>query len=103
MIKSMTKEQEERLPVYLNKWLEVGRSTQPIDREACKESVKWCYEFAGHKVTPYMWFCDSPIKNYGVENMLAELDGKVEDSFRERGIDPSTGHREDCKFKKGLK
>lgn len=61
MIDKLTKEQEEKIPVYLKKWLDNGYSTQPLDREKTAESIKWIYEFSRME-SHYMWFCDSPMQ-----------------------------------------
>lgn len=43
----LTKEQEERLDEYHDKWLKIGLSTEPINEERVKAAVKLVYECAG--------------------------------------------------------
>ena len=48
-ISSLTAEQEAQLPVYRDKWLEIGLSTEPLDEEEAIASVKALYTSAGEK------------------------------------------------------
>ena len=41
---TLTKEQEALLPIYRQKWLNIGYSTNPIDREQTIKSIKWLYK-----------------------------------------------------------
>ena len=81
MIDKLTPEQEKKVSEYLNKWLEIGRSTKPIDKKATTDSIKWLYEFGNYNKTPYMWFCDSPMQMQLIINIL-ENENLIEKPIR---------------------
>lgn len=62
MIEKLTKEQEKKVPVYLNKWLKVGYRTKPIDKKKAKAAVNFLYDnMKGQKRPKYYVFLDSPL------------------------------------------
>lgn len=61
MIEKLTKKQEEQLISHRDEWLEIGRSTEPMDKEKSSEAIKYMYKIIGKK-SPSFWFCDSPFQ-----------------------------------------
>ena len=47
MITELTKEQEDLIPVYRDRWLAIGLCTDPVDMSLAVPAVKKCYECAG--------------------------------------------------------
>jgi len=60
MIKELTKVQQDQIPVYRDKWLDIGLSTTRIDRDKAIESVKKAYKLVGLKEPTKFHFVDSP-------------------------------------------
>lgn len=58
-IEKLTPEQEALIPVYVEKWLKIALSTEPIDREKAAEAVKEGYCLVGLPI-PKIIFSDSP-------------------------------------------
>jgi len=62
MIKELTKKQEELVPVYLKKWLDVGYRTETIDQEKCKKAIDFLYaDILSMEKPKYYVFLDSPM------------------------------------------
>lgn len=59
MITSLTKEQEDLLPVYRDKWISIGLNTEPANKNAAEAGIKRAYEIAGLTPPTIEWF-DSP-------------------------------------------
>ena len=59
-INKLTPEQEADLSATRDKWLDIGLSTAPIDREASKAAVAKMYECAGLPAPNIFIFLDSP-------------------------------------------
>ena len=60
-IEKLTKEQEDLLPVYRDKWLKIGLSTEPTNK---KEAEKWCieaYKVAGLEPPKQIIWATSPL------------------------------------------
>lgn len=78
-IDKLTPEQEDKLVEFRDEWLAIGRSTEPLDREKAKETVKKLYAFMGQS-EPEIIFVDGP---YALatepELMQQEMDGKKRD------------------------
>lgn len=51
MITELTKEQEEQLAVYKDKWLKIGLSTEPFTFDEAKELVDFYYKNIAKKDT----------------------------------------------------
>ena len=58
-IESLTKEQEARIPEFVNKWTKIGLCTEPADRPRAEDAVAACYERADLK-KPKIFWADSP-------------------------------------------
>ena len=61
MISNLTKEQELDLQNTINKWLDIGRSTERLNKPAVVKSITNLYKANGNK-KPMFWFCDSPLQ-----------------------------------------
>ncbi len=61
MIKNLTAEQEALLPVYRDKWLDIGLSTEPLDFEKAKAAVCVAYESAGLPKPTKFYTAKSPV------------------------------------------
>lgn len=59
MITKLTPKQEEMIPVYLKKWLDIGYNTDRFDEAKTKEVMTWAYELAGYQ-PPEVLIVDSP-------------------------------------------
>ena len=47
MIKSLTKSQSNKFPEYVDRWIKIGLSTQPADRESANRAIDLAYASAG--------------------------------------------------------
>ena len=61
MIEKLTRDQEALLPVYRDRWLEIGLSCEPLDLEKAKEAVKKIYAAANLKAPKQFYVFDSPM------------------------------------------
>jgi len=60
-ITKLTPEQKARLPEYRDKWIKIGLSTEPADRERAEAAYRACYRFVGlNDQVPVVWV-SSPI------------------------------------------
>lgn len=73
-IDKLTPEQEALLPVYRDKWIKIGLSTEPCDRPACEAAVKLAYEKAGVKPPSRVVWLRSPLAGAIAADMLANDD-----------------------------
>jgi hypothetical protein len=60
-ITKLTKEQEADLPIWRDRYLAYGLSTEPADRPKAEESVDLAYEIAGLKPPTQKFWLDSPL------------------------------------------
>ena len=83
MIETLTKAQEKKVPVYLNKWLKFGLRTKTMDRKKSKAAVNFLYEEILKIEKPkYVIFLDSPMACQLAANLLKDtkFDEKIDDS-----------------------
>ena len=71
MITELTAEQEKMIPIYEKKWLDIGRSTERLDRDQVNKSIKWAYEFINKK-PPKIIYCESPFQAQKLVYLLKE-------------------------------
>jgi len=86
-IEKLTPEQEAYLPVFRNEWLQIGLSTEPVDRIVSTAAVKRLYA-AGGKSEPIVLHFDSPAQCILAINMLqrageADLRDNLGDNLRD--------------------
>jgi len=63
MITELTKEQNELIPTYLKKWLDIGRSINGLEKIDVENSVTWLYENILKIPKPkYVILLDSPMQ-----------------------------------------
>lgn len=60
-ISSLTQEQIDQFPVFVDKWLKIGLSTEPVDFEKAKEAACLAYELAGLKKPTQFHVTQSPV------------------------------------------
>ena len=78
MITDLTKEQEDMIHKFRQKWLDIGLSTQPIDRKNTVNIVKKLYKASGQKEPTVLVFdspheCLAAISLYNMNHSLKEL------------------------------
>ena len=71
-IESLTPEQEAQLPVYRDKWLEIGLKTGPCDRKKVETAASLSYERAGLPFPSQIYWEDSPYA--GIKKVKSLLD-----------------------------
>ena len=77
---SLTPEQEKRLVEYRNKWLAIGRSTEPANRPKAEAAITRMYELLGHP-QPRFWWSDGPAVGSLVRAILTDKELKKGDSL----------------------
>jgi hypothetical protein len=71
MIKELTENQKQQLPLYLKKWLDVGYRTETIDQGKAKESVNFIYtDILNINKPKYYVFLKSPMACLLAINLL---------------------------------
>lgn len=60
-IETLTQDQINLFPTYVNKWLKHGLSTEPVDIEQAKKAARKAYRLAGLKEPTQFYLVDSPI------------------------------------------
>jgi hypothetical protein len=60
-ITSLTPEQQAQLAVIRDKWIAVGLSTEPVDREAVTAALQKCFHVAGRERPRFVIILDSPL------------------------------------------
>lgn len=78
MLEKITKKQEKKLEVYLNKWLELGRRTKTMDREKAVEAVGFFYSMINIPVPSDVRFVSSPLE---ANNLINELSGASKNNY----------------------
>jgi hypothetical protein len=76
-IDSMTPEQEAVLVSYRQEWLDIGRSTQPIDLIEVEQAITDLYEIVLDRPKPAIVYCQSPWQLCVMPEVFKEL-GKFE-------------------------
>jgi hypothetical protein len=72
MITELTEEQRALLPVYADKWIKIGLSTEPADKERAERGIRGYYRVAQREEPNQIIWCSSPkegvelLKSYGV-------------------------------------
>lgn len=61
MITELTKEQEEKMAEYRDKWIKIGLSTEPANRELAEEGVNEAYAVLKLPAPKIIW-CESPLQ-----------------------------------------
>ena len=55
VINKLTKEQEARFPEFTRKWIEIGLSTKPADRDRAEKAIVGLYRLAKLKEPRVIW------------------------------------------------
>ncbi len=77
-IETLTPEQESLLPVYRDKWLKIGLSTESADRPLAEEGIREAYKISGLAEPRIVW-CASPLVN-GLTRFFYQKNLPVRDS-----------------------
>jgi hypothetical protein len=75
MITELTKEQEEKIPVYLDKYLKIGMSTEQSSKEDAESAIIRSYEYMGRPKPEIIW-TSSPLEGAKVALKLLVGDKK---------------------------
>ena len=73
MIESLTKEQEERLPEFRDKWLKIGLSCEPLDFEKAKNAAIRAYREAGLDPPGMFFRFRSPVEAAYADTLIQSL------------------------------
>lgn len=73
MIESLTEEQKSQIPVYLERYLKMGLSTEPCDRAKAEAAITASYEYTKRPKPEFVW-ADSPFKGAVIAAQLAKGD-----------------------------
>lgn len=60
MLTKLTKEQEDRMPEWVEKWVKIGLCTDPADFDAAEKAVLDCYKLIDHPEIPEVLRVGSP-------------------------------------------
>ncbi len=90
MIEKLTKDQQKKVPVYLNKWLKKGYRTKTVDKKLAKKAVNLLYEKILKIDKPkYVIFLDSPMACQLAANLIkntkldsTRLDSQLDSQLR---------------------
>jgi len=82
LIENLTPEQEALLPVYRDKWLKIGLSTEPLDFEKAKKAAVVAYKKAGLSPPGRFAHCQSPLSGAIMAAILKDKRDSVRASFR---------------------
>lgn len=74
MITKLTPEQEAQLTVYRDKWIKIGLSTEPTNKERALSNVAAYYEAGGLKAPKTVVFARSPHEAMIIANVLSDKD-----------------------------
>ena len=58
-INTLTPEQAALVPIWHQRWLEIGMDERPVDRPLATSAIQRAYQIIG-KPMPVVVFCDSP-------------------------------------------
>ena len=76
-ITSLTPEQTARFPEFVDKWTQIGTSTEPVDFENAKKAVCLAYRLAGLEEPTRFYVADGPL---AAIKLIKELDPNQKDS-----------------------
>jgi len=80
MIDKLTSEQEAYLPVFRERWFNIGSSIEPMDRATATDAVNGFYATIG-KPSPNIIWASSPFTAHIIANMLGEGEDSLGDSL----------------------
>ena len=73
MITQLTPEQIARFPEFIQKWTDIGLSTQPADRVKAEHGVRLAYEAANLPLPRKIVWCGSPLSNGLTSNIVLDI------------------------------
>ena len=84
-IEALTPDQEARMDEWRQRWLRIGLSTEPADREQAVQGVRAAYARAGLDPPRIIIWLDSPLAGCIASYMLAQVGAQVRDQVRAAG------------------
>src|SRR3990167_776924 len=82
MITELTDAQKARFPEFVDKWTQIGLSTEPANRPMADEAIRKMYAIAGLESPKIVW-CSSPLANGLAQQIIVTAKGdSVWDSVR---------------------
>jgi uncharacterized protein DUF6745 len=79
-IETLTADQERQLAAFRERWLKIGRSTEPSDRAKAEAAISKFYSWLGEK-QPYFWRCDGPATGSIFRAILAAIKANLAANF----------------------
>jgi hypothetical protein len=79
MIEKLIPEQEAKLPVIRNKWLQLGLSTDPVDQTKAEDAIKLAYKCAGLTAPEKILWYRSPLEGALAVKELLGVDEESSD------------------------
>lgn len=74
-ISSLTDEQRALMPVWRDKWIEIGLCTEPANRPLAEAGIRACYRLAGFKEPESIVWCADPQETVTLGPKLAKAAG----------------------------
>lgn len=87
-IDSLTKEQEDQIPLFRDKWIQIGLSTEPLNLESAKKAAINAYELAGLAPPKNFFTAKSPLDAINLITRLSSYKTK-EEVFNDPAFVPS--------------
>jgi hypothetical protein len=73
MIESLTKEQTDKFPFYVKKWIDIGLSTSEINEERAVKAINLVYNRGGIEEPKKIYFVKSPMAMFILIEMLNSI------------------------------
>jgi hypothetical protein len=77
MITELTNDQKEQMAVYRDKWIAIGRSTNPANRGEAERGVRESYKIAGIKPPERIVWATSPLSMFLADSVRASVRASV--------------------------
>lgn len=87
MIEKLTKEQEEMMNVYRDKWIAIGLNTDRIDQKKGTETVEKFYKQILDKTTPYVIYANNPIEAYYISLLANDQYTENRDTKKDKQLE----------------
>lgn len=94
MINELTHDQEQEMQKYVDKYVEVGLSTEPINRVKAKAYAKKLFKFLNKDAAPTVLFSKGPKHTW---NIVTAIEGNKDKKMTQKGADKLIGVEGDYK------
>jgi len=82
MISELTKSQEKKVNVYLNKWIKIGRRTKTMDKKKAEKGINFLYEkILNIKKPKHIIYLDSPLSCQLAANIVKNYNFYIDNDF----------------------